>query len=141
MLHHYIYPFVENPGDMPVSAPIYKAMEKLIAGGKLTTGTDDGWDGFKHKSPNGNYIQKSGYDRSKNDYSLFSEIGHPEAYQQGIYRLAGYAFNFRPFFKRYLVKTKDCGWREQYAPNKTFIRKCAAFPREIIEILDYPVKA
>jgi hypothetical protein len=40
----------------------------------------------------------------------------------GIYRLAGWQFNFRPYMKRYIVKTYD-SWHEQYAFSKENIRK------------------
>lgn len=138
MNHPFIYPFVEKPCGMPTSAPIYRVMEKLMAGGKLTTGTDDGWDGFKHKDASGSYVQRPGYDISQNDYYLFSELHHPDAYRHGIYKLGGYIFDFRPFFKKYLVKTKHNGWNEHWAPNKTFIRKCATFPRDILQIIEMP---
>lgn len=134
----YVYPFVEKPQEFETlkSAPIYKVMEKLLNGGKLTEGTDDGWDHFTHKDENGEHIQRPGYDKSLNDYTLFSEIGHSEAYKNGIYRIGGWIFDFRAFFKVYLVKTKYYGWQEQYAPNKTFIRKCAATPSHILKIIE-----
>lgn len=41
----------------------------------------------------------------------------------GRYLLYGWAFDFKPYLKRILVKQYD-GWQEYYAPNKTALRKC-----------------
>lgn len=131
-----VYPFVKNPGDLPTSAPIYKIMEKLNAGGKLNKGKDDGFDHFTHKNETEGYCTRPGYDRSQNDYCCFSELWHPDAYKNGIYRLAGYVFDFRPHFKKYLVHWKYYGWQEHYAPCKMFIRENAASPHEILQIVE-----
>lgn len=67
---------------------------------------------------------------------LFTELHHTEAYQQGIVRQMGWMFDFRPLFKKYLVKWKYLGWKEHYAPNKTFIRRLASAPSHILKILE-----
>jgi hypothetical protein len=41
--------------------------------------------------------------------------------KNGIYRLSGWAYNFRPYLKKYVVKQYD-QWQEYYAPNKTSLR-------------------
>lgn len=66
----------------------------------------------------------------------FSELGHRNAYRNGTYRLMGYEFDFRPFFKKWLVKFKYDGWDELYAPNKTFIRRHATSPSHILQIIE-----
>jgi len=40
----------------------------------------------------------------------------------GLYRYMGWAFDFSPYMKRFLVKQYD-NWQEYYAPNKTALRK------------------
>lgn len=134
-----VYPFVDKPIDLKLlsNTPIYKLMQKLNAGGKLTTGIDEGFDGWIHKDEQGNYTTKPNYNLAENDYIYFLEHYRDEAYRDGIQRFRGYVFDFRPHFKKYLVKTKFCGWAEQWAPNKTFIRKCADRPSEILEIREY----
>lgn len=67
--------------------------------------------------------------------NLFSELWHYDSYKNGIVKQMGWAFDFRQFFKLYLVKTHE-GWREQYAPNKTFIRKNAITPSHILKIIE-----
>ena len=42
--------------------------------------------------------------------------------QSGIYKNMGYAYNLRPYLKRYLVKQYG-NWNEYFAPNKTMLRK------------------
>ncbi len=131
-----VYPFVEKPGEMPVESRVYRVMEKLNNGGSLTTGTDDGWDGFKYKDENGHYIQRPGYDVSMNDYVLFSEVKSPEAYRTGIVRLMGYEFNFRAFFKPYLVLLEgEDVYRKRWAPDEGFVYANAANPDTIQKII------
>lgn len=66
----------------------------------------------------------------------FSELWHPNAYRKGTYKLMGWMFNFAPLFKTYLVNIKYEGWVKVKAPNKTFIRRHAAFPSYIIRIVE-----
>ena len=40
----------------------------------------------------------------------------------GVYRLMGYAYDFRPYLKKLLYKQYG-SWYEAYAPNKTILRK------------------
>lgn len=132
-----VYSFVSNPQPLKnlVSTPIYKIMQKLNSGGNLNHGKDDGFDKFIHKDDNGNYCTRLGYDRSENDYVSFCELSHPDAYRNGIYKLGGYIFDFRPHFKKFLVKWAHYGWLEQYAPDKIFIKANAVTKGEILEIL------
>lgn len=41
--------------------------------------------------------------------------------RDGIYRLMGWAYDFRPYLKKYLVKQYG-QWHEYYAPNKTKLK-------------------
>lgn len=52
----------------------------------------------------------------------------------GVYKLGGWAYDFRDELKKFLIKQYGV-WREIYAPNKTLARK-AIFGRieQIIEI-------
>ncbi len=69
---------------------------------------------------------------------LFSELWHPESYRYGIIRQMGWLFDFTPFLKKYLVKTKYYGWNEQYATSKTSIRLNSVCKSHILKIIDYP---
>ncbi len=40
----------------------------------------------------------------------------------GVYKLMGYAYDFRPFLKQYVYKQYG-QWHEAYAINKTYLRK------------------
>jgi hypothetical protein len=40
----------------------------------------------------------------------------------GIYKLMGYAYDFKPYLKLYLYKQYG-NWNESYAPNKTLLRQ------------------
>ena len=75
-------------------------------------------------------------DEQKLENTYFCELFHSEAYRHGIYKHMGWAFNFAPLFKKYLVKRKYEGWAEMYAPNKTFIRCHATHPSYILRIID-----
>ena len=132
-----VYSFVKNPQPLEnlVAAPIYKIMQKLNDGGKLNQGKDDGFDNFSHKDENGNYCTRQGYDRFENDYVSFSELWHPDAYKNGIYKLGGYVFDFRPHFKKFLVKWRYYGWLEHYAPNKIFIKANATCKDDILKVI------
>lgn len=68
--------------------------------------------------------------------TVFSELWHGETYRNGIYKLSGYAFDFRPYLKTYLVKTKYSGWHELKAFNKGWIRKLAVTPSHILQIVE-----
>ena len=75
-------------------------------------------------------------EEQKWENTYFSELWHPEAYRNGIYKLMGWEFDFTPLFKKYLVKRKYEGWVEMCAPNKTFIRRHATNPSYILKIID-----
>lgn len=40
----------------------------------------------------------------------------------GIYKVGGYVYDFRPYLKRFVYKQYG-SWTEAYAPNKTSLRK------------------
>lgn len=75
-------------------------------------------------------------EEQKWENTYFSELWHSDAYRHGIYKLMGWAFNFAPLFKTYLVKLKYEGWVEMRAPNKTFIRRHATSPSYILRIVE-----
>lgn len=49
--------------------------------------------------------------------------------KNGIYMLGGWAFDLRPFMKRYMYRDYDRVIQEAWAPNKTLLRKAAHLPR------------
>lgn len=75
-------------------------------------------------------------EEQKWENTYFSELCHHDAYRHGIFKLMGWAFNFAPLFKTYLVKLKYDGWVEMSAPNKTFIRRHAIRPSYILRIVE-----
>ena len=42
--------------------------------------------------------------------------------RSGLYKLSGWAYDFRPFLKNYVYKQYG-SWHEVYAPNKTMLRE------------------
>jgi len=72
----------------------------------------------------------------KGEQPLFDELWHYEAYRNGVIKQMGWLFDFRPFFRLYLVKFKHYGWVEMYAPNKSFIRANASTPSHILKIVE-----
>ena len=93
----------------------YQLLEKLNRGEKLT--------------------------REEKSNGIFGELWYCETYWTGQYRLMGYVFDFGSFLKSFLVKIKDCGWREIKAFDRTSIRKNAVFPSRILKIIDLPESA
>ena len=59
---------------------------------------------------------------------------------EGSMRLGGYHFNFAPFCRRFLVKYKYYGWREELAIDKTNIRERCMHAHDILEIVEVPAK-
>lgn len=57
----------------------------------------------------------------KSKYTKGCIFGIDNLQKNGIYRIMGWAYNFRPYLKRYVVKQYD-QWQEYYAPNKTSLR-------------------
>lgn len=55
--------------------------------------------------------------------------------KSGVYLLAGWSFNFRPFMKQFLVKQHD-EWHEVWAMNKTSLRK--SLYGRIEKIVEHP---
>lgn len=53
----------------------------------------------------------------------------------GVYKLMGYKYDFKPYLKKYLFKFYG-EWHEGYAPNKTLLRQ--AIGCKIDKIIDYP---
>lgn len=90
-----------------------------------------GYTVYNHFANGGKYSQLS-----EKEKRLFSELWHYDAYNHGIIKQMGWCFDFRSFFKKYLVKLKHYGWREQYAPNKTFIRQNAVTPSHVLRIIE-----
>ena len=68
--------------------------------------------------------------------SLFRELWNPDGYRSAIVRKAGWLYDFRPYFRRYLVNEKYSGWREVWAYSKTAVRRMNAAPTRILEIVD-----
>ena len=69
--------------------------------------------------------------KTKNDVlvridAIFSSGFHGQFYnvsRSGIEKCMGFAYDYRPFLKRILVKQYG-QWSEYYAPNKTKLRRC-----------------
>ncbi len=72
----------------------------------------------------------------KGKQPLLNGLRQYEAYNNGVIKQMGWIFDFRPFFRLYLVKVKHYGWVEMYAPNKTFIRANAITPSHILKIVE-----
>jgi hypothetical protein len=58
----------------------------------------------------------------KSKYTKGYIFGLDNLQRQGIYKLMGWAYDFRPLLKKYIVKQYG-GWQEYYAPNKTLLRQ------------------
>lgn len=86
---------------------------------------------YQHFSNGGKFSDLDNVDKG-----LFSELWHYETYCHGVIRQMGWLFDFREFFKKYLVKLKYYGWREVYAPNKTAIKYNAVVPSRILRIVE-----
>jgi len=56
-------------------------------------------------------------------YSNKFNFGCCEVYTTGVYKLLGWAYDLRPYLKKYIVKQYDY-IQEYFAPNKTILRKC-----------------
>lgn len=48
--------------------------------------------------------------------------GNDNLMRSGVYKLMGYAYNFRPYLKQFVYKQYG-SWHEIFAPNKTTVRK------------------
>lgn len=68
------------------------------------------------------YDEKTVYEFLSSKFDGGYNFGTDELLSRGIYKLAGWIFDFRPYMKKFLVKQYD-SWREYYAPNKTLLRK------------------
>lgn len=55
-------------------------------------------------------------------FSNAFNFGTDNLIHSGIYKLMGWAYDCRPFLKKYLYKQYG-DWREVYSPNKTMLRK------------------
>lgn len=49
-------------------------------------------------------------------------FGTENLMRYGVYKLMGWAYDFKPFLKSFLYK-QNGEWTEIYAPNKTLLRK------------------
>lgn len=56
-------------------------------------------------------------------YASSTTSGFYNLSSSGIYRIGGWAYDFKPYLKNILVKQYD-QWQEYYAPNKSTLRKC-----------------
>lgn len=70
------------------------------------------------------------------DMAPFSELWHPDCYRTGCVKVMGWLYDFSPYFKRHLVRTKHYGWNEVRAYSKTMIRKLSSTPSWIEEIIE-----
>lgn len=75
-------------------------------------------------------------EKIENKQPLFDELWHSDSYRTGVIRQMGWSFNFREFFKTFLIKTKYGGWEEIVAPNKMFIRVNSVSPSQILKIIE-----
>lgn len=103
-VHKFVSHEVGKPED-EYNSVIYQMREKLNSGEKLTT---------------------------SEGYTLFDLL-----YRQGygkVYRLMGYQYDFSDVLKTFLVKTRDYGITEMYAPSKMAIRKVVPAITKIIEL-------
>lgn len=57
----------------------------------------------------------------KKKYQRGCFFGLDNLHRSGIYKLSGWAYDFRPFMKKFLVKQYG-SWQEYWAPNKTALR-------------------
>lgn len=57
----------------------------------------------------------------------------------GCYRFMGWSYDFREFLKLYLIK-QGGQWQEEYAPNKTLLRKSTYGRIQKIQELDKEVR-
>jgi len=116
-----IYPFTESPlpVDFETADGAFKAYRLLKERG-----------GYRHLSKEEKTFVAS----------FFSELSHPEAYREGIYRCVGWAIDFRPFLRRFLVNDRHYGWYEVRAFNKTTLRRNSVRPHDILEIIEIPAK-
>ena len=55
------------------------------------------------------------------------------------YKQAGWAADFRPFLKRFLVNERHYGWKEYYSFNRTLLRKVLG-AHKVLEITELPNK-
>ena len=60
-----------------------------------------------------------------NLYSNKFNFGFINVKSNGIYRLLGWAFDFRPFLKKYVYKTYAYGLEEGYFLNRKELRRLA----------------
>ena len=58
----------------------------------------------------------------KSKYTNGYVFGIDNLKSTGLYKLMGWAYNFKPYLKKYLVKQYG-QWQEYYAPNKTTLRR------------------
>lgn len=65
---------------------------------------------------------KSPQEFLNNKYQRGCFFGLDSLKTSGYYKLAGWCFNFKPHLKLFLVKQYG-HWQEEWAPNKTAIRK------------------
>lgn len=62
-------------------------------------------------------------------FSKQFSFGTDELTRNGFYKLQGYNYNFRPYLKKYIVKTDYDGIFIRYAPNVSLLRTANGFNR------------
>ena len=70
-------------------------------------------------------------------YSDRCSYGVHDLMDRGIYRYGGWAFDLRPFMKKYMYRDYDGRILEAWAPNKTLLRK-AAYLRRNTKVVPVP---
>ncbi|PGK51928.1 hypothetical protein CN918_29490 [Priestia megaterium] len=87
-----IYPFVPKPGKLSQNENSH--VDKL----------------YKALKSKGSYT-KLNEEEKELISSVFNELWSPETYQNGIYRLGGWTYNFSEFLTQYIVDSEDHGLR------------------------------
>lgn len=79
---------------------------------------------------------KSVMDFLKSNYQRGYIGGLDNLQRYGVYKIAGWSYDFKPHLKQYLVKQYGT-WQEYFAPNKTLLRKSIyGNIQKIVEIND-----
>lgn len=73
----------------------------------------------KEKKPEFNDEKVDTFLKSK--YQKGTVFGRENLQREGVYKEAGWSYNFRPYMNKYLVK-QGGQWGEVYAPNKSALR-------------------
>ena len=77
---------------------------------------------YKFTNTDAEINKEINYNTIKDKYKSHFAFGLDNLKAQGIYRLMGWAYDFRQELKHYVYKQYGT-WQEVYAPNKTLLRK------------------